>query len=136
MLSSKQVAVLQLVVDRIIPPDGDPGGWESGVGDYLARQFERDLKDVVDMYRTGLDALAAEAQALYGIDFAALTASAIDALLARLERGEVATTWTINPADFFVMLVNHSMEGYYGDPGNGGNRNGASWKMIGFEVTG
>jgi hypothetical protein len=136
MLSSKQLAILELVVDRIIPPDGDPGGWESGVGDYLARQFERDLKDVVDVYRAGLDALDGEAQAFYGTDFAALTASAMDMLLSRLERGTVVTTWTINPAAFFALLVNHSMEGYYGDPGNGGNRNGASWKMIGFEVTG
>jgi gluconate 2-dehydrogenase gamma chain len=34
------------------------------------------------------------------------------------------------------MLVNHTMEGFYSDPGNGGNRDAVSWKMIGFEVTG
>jgi hypothetical protein len=28
------------------------------------------------------------------------------------------------------------MEGFYGDPGNGGNRNAVSWHMIGFEVRG
>ena len=136
MLSSKQLVLLRLVVDRILPPDDYPGGWDAGVGDYLARQFTRDLKDVVTVYRTGLDGLDAEAHALHGTDFTGLTASAIDALLSRVERGEVLTAWSINPADFFTMLVSHSMEGYYGDPGNGGNRNGASWKMIGFEVTG
>jgi gluconate 2-dehydrogenase gamma chain len=34
--------------------------------------------------------------------------------------------------DFFNLLLGDTFEGYYGDPGHGGNRNGASWKMIGF----
>jgi hypothetical protein len=32
--------------------------------------------------------------------------------------------------------VEHSAEGFYSDPGNGGNRDNIAWKMIGFEVTG
>ena len=30
-------------MDRLIPPDEDPGAWDAGVGDYLAAQFENDL---------------------------------------------------------------------------------------------
>ena len=30
-------------------------------------------------------------------------------------------------------LVNHAAEGYYADPGQGGNRNRVSWRMIGFQ---
>ena len=35
--------------------------------------------------------------------------------------------------EFFGLLWRHVMEGYYGDPSHGGNRDGASWKMINFE---
>jgi hypothetical protein len=42
----------------------------------------------------------------------------------------------VEPALFFRRLVEHSMEGFYGDPGNGGNKNGAAWDMIGFRVRG
>ena len=136
LFSTQQQTTLQAAVNRIIPPDDYPGGWEAGVGEYLMHQFERDLKDAIARYQAGLDALEAEAHAHYGADFAALNAPSQDALLARIEQGKVTTAWPIDPAEFFTMVVNHSMEGFYSDPGNGGNRNGIAWRMIGFEVTG
>src|SRR5215468_1246008 len=135
MLTDSQIGVLKAVVDTIIPPDDYPGGWDAGVGDYLFRQFERDLKDVVDTYRKGLLALDAEAQATCGTGFAALTPDVREKLLANVEQGRLQTAWPVDPAAFFAMLVAHCPEGYYSDPGNGGNRDNIAWKMIGFEVT-
>src|SRR6185436_8419917 len=120
--------------DCLIPPDDHPGGWEAGVGDYLLRQFERDLRPQLEMYRAGLDALDQEAQARAGQPFAELMPEAQTALLEQIEQGQIMTAWAISPADFFRQLVDHAMEGYYGDPGNGGNRHMLAWKMIGFEV--
>lgn len=136
MLTTKQLATLHAAVDRIIPPDDFPSGWEAGVGDYLLRQFEHDLKAVSSLYSAGLDALDTEAQTIYGHAFAALDSDSQDTLLSQIEQGQVFSQWSLNPAEFFRMLVNHTMEGFYSDPGTGGNRDGISWKMIGFEVTG
>ncbi|MBI3697610.1 MAG: gluconate 2-dehydrogenase subunit 3 family protein, partial [Acidobacteria bacterium] len=36
-------------------------------------------------------------------------------------------------SEFFALVRQHTMEGYYGDPKYGGNRNSVSWKMIGFK---
>ena len=132
MLSPAQLATLHSLMDRIIPPDEDPGAWEAGVGDYLARQFERDLRDYVEQYRAGLDALEAEAQSSAHQGFAALPPAEQDALLRRIEAGDVVHPWPIDPARFFQAVVQHVAEGYYSDPGNGGNRDGAAWRMIGF----
>ena len=44
MLNQRQTEILEAMVNRIIPADQDPGGWDGGVGDYLFRQFEGDLK--------------------------------------------------------------------------------------------
>jgi Gluconate 2-dehydrogenase subunit 3 len=134
MFTELQRATLRALVDRIIPADDFPSGWQAGVGDYLARQFERDLRPQLDRYRLGLDALDAEAQAGAGLRFAELDAADQDALLRRVEAGAVAVPWPIDPAAFFHAAVEHAMEGFYSDPGNGGNRNGVSWRMIGFEV--
>jgi hypothetical protein len=134
MFSDIQTNTLQAVVNRIIPPDDWPGGWEAGVGDYLFRQFERDLNDAAETYRQGLDALEAEAQAAGSAGFVAIDAAAQDALLSRVEQGDVQTQWATDPAHFFVMLVDHCAEGFYSDPGNGGNRDEVAWIMIGFEV--
>ena len=136
MLTEQQLATLHALVDRIIPADDFPSGWQAGVGDYLAGQFERDLRPQLDRYRAGLDALDAESQAGNGTRFAELDAEDQDALLRRVEAGAVTTAWPTDPAAFFQMAVDHAMEGFYSDPGNGGNRNGVAWRMIGFEVRG
>lgn len=136
MLSQEQTTTLQAVVNRMIPPDDWPGGWEAGVGDYLFRQFERDLKSAVETYQQGLDALEAEAQAVYSRSFAQLSEAQQDSLLMQIERGEVQTEWQVVPAAFINMLAHHCAEGFYSDPGNGGNRGEIAWQMIGFEVRG
>jgi len=136
MLSERQLEILEAMVNRIIPADEDPGGWEGGVGDYLIRQFEGDLKHLVTFYALGLDALDAESRALYATSFDRLPTVLRDELLAHLEVGKIITVWPIDAAIFFRLVVEHCAEGYYSDPGNGGNKNAASWKMIGFEVRG
>jgi hypothetical protein len=136
MLTEPQRATLRALVDRLIPADDFPGGWDAGVGDYLDRQFAGDLIDVVDLYRGGLDALDVEARTAADVSFAALAPEAQDELLRRVEAGEVAADWSVDPAEFFRAATEHAAEGYYGDPGNGGNRGEVSWRMIGFEVTG
>jgi hypothetical protein len=136
MLTELQHTTLHALVDRIIPADDFPSGWQAGVGDYLAGQFERDLRPQLDRYRAGLDALDAEALAGSGARFAELDAAEQDALLRRVEAGTVSAAWPIDPTAFFRAAVEHAMEGFYSDPGNGGNRDGVSWRMIGFEVRG
>jgi len=132
MFSTSQLATLHSLMDRIIPPDEDVGAWEAGVGDYLMRQLNGDLRAELETYRAGLDALDAEAEAYAQTSFAALPPTKQDALLRRIEAGQVERAWPIDPAHFFQTVVEHVAEGYYSDPGNGGNRNGVAWQMIGF----
>lgn len=136
LLLPQQVEILQAVVNRVIPADQDPGGWDAGVGDYLFRQFERDLKAALPIYALGLDAIDAEARVDYASPFSRLPPSLQDDLLAHIEVGKVSTLWQIDPVAFFRMVVDHCAEGYYADPGNGGNKGSVSWAMIGFEVRG
>jgi hypothetical protein len=56
MFTGRQLATLGALVDRIIPPDDFPSGWEAGVGAYLERQLSRDLQPWIETYRAGLDA--------------------------------------------------------------------------------
>jgi len=135
MLSEKQTEILEALVNCIIPADEFPNGWDAGVGDYLFRQFEGDLSDKVAVYKNGLSSLEDEAQAIYGKGFASLAIDEQTALLTNIEKGQVQGGWAIDAAEFFAMAVDHCTEGYYSDPQNGGNRNGISWQMIGFEVS-
>ena len=127
-----QQTTLRAAIDRIVPPDQFLGGWEAGVGDYLARQFTGDLAALIGQYEAGLDALDATARRMHAAPFAALPIATQDSLLSQVEMGAAGAEL----AQFFALLVTHTMEGYYGDPGNGGNRDAVAWQMIGFEVRG
>ncbi len=132
LLTPNQQLVLIALMDRIIPADQDMSASEAGVSDYLARQFAGDLHAYVETYRAGLDALQAEAQASTRAGFTDLPPAEQDALLQRIEAGDVVHAWPLDPSGFFQAVVQHVTEGYYSDPGNGGNRGAASWQMIGF----
>ena len=133
MLTSNHWNILRSLMNRIIPQDDFPDAWEAGVGDYLSRQFERDLRSQVENYRLGLEKLETESQAFAGKGFTELDTSVQDVILSRLEAGQVTLSWLVDPTEFFHMVIEHVMEGYYSDPGNGGNRDSIAWQMIGFE---
>jgi gluconate 2-dehydrogenase subunit 3-like protein len=132
-LSSQQQQTLRAAVDRIIPPDDYPGAWESGVGDYLERQFEKDLRPMLDNYRAGLTSLEAESIERFQQGFSLISDDERDIVLSCIEAGEVLTVWEVEPRFFFDLLVNTTAEGFYSNPEQGGNRNAVSWAMTGFE---
>ncbi|MDQ3175443.1 MAG: gluconate 2-dehydrogenase subunit 3 family protein [Acidobacteriota bacterium] len=80
-LTEEQQHTLRAAVDRIIPPDDYPGAWQCGVGDYLARQFESDLRPMLDDYCAGLSALEAESVARFQQTFVLLSEEEQDTML-------------------------------------------------------
>jgi Gluconate 2-dehydrogenase subunit 3 len=135
LLTATQRATLDALADCLIPPDDDPGAVEAGVVEYLLRQLSGDLAPLAALYRSALDALDLEAQAAAGMPFASMPAEAQAELLRRISQGEGVTDWGVDPVAFLQIAAEHAAEGFYSDPGNGGNRGRAAWRMVGFEVT-
>ena len=121
-LNTIQISVLRSAINRIIPADDFPSGWDAGVGNFFAQLLTIETQYLF-AYQQGLNQIEAEAFLMFRSEFAALEPEQQDILLSRTE------------ADFFNLLVSQTMEGFYSDPGNGGNKDGIAWKMIGFEVT-
>ena len=129
-------ATLEALLDRLIPADETPGALAAGVDGYIVAQLRGDCAGEAPSLILGLVQLDAEAAAISsGISFAGLTAAQQDGLLSRLEMGSSATTWPagINAIAFFNRMVELAHEGFYADPGNGGNRGAVSWRMIGYD---
>ena len=133
-LTGVQQQTLRAVIDRIIPPDDFAGAWDTGVGEYLARQFESDLAPQLAVYCAGLDGIEAEALVRFHSSFASLTPDQQNKTLLNIEAGEVLASWSVPPPRFFELLVNTTAEGYYSEPEQGGNRDAISWAMTGFEA--
>jgi len=132
-LNEVQLRTLTSAIDRIVPADDYPNASEAGCLDFLVRLIE--LEHLEDTYRAGLDGLEVEAQRS-GRSFADLSPEQQDDLIRKCEVMIRRTGWEVSPRQFVELLARQTIEGYYSDPGNGGNRGGIAWKMVGFEVRG
>jgi gluconate 2-dehydrogenase gamma chain len=143
-LSAAEVGVLDAAVRRIFPGDAaDPGAAEAGVLTYLTRALAGPERGLLELYRAGIAGLDRRAVGTYGAAFAELPDSCQDALLAELDaefEAQLAAPAQAGPdADpaaaepyFFAVLCEHTLQGMFADPGYGGNRDGAGWRLIGF----
>ena len=132
-LTVDEARTLAAISDQIIPTDEDPGAAWAGVVTYIDRQLCGPLEHLRTSYRQGIAAVDQSSRVLYGSDFATATAQQQVELLTLMEqRRAPAEAWEqIGSAEFFELLVDQTMQGFYGDPRHGGNREGVSWKMLG-----
>jgi len=135
-LTQRQLATLRAAADRIVPPDETCGAAEAGAEEFILRLLAQELSGELGSYLAGLDGIESESQAHYSRSFAELTAGEQDAVLTAMEENRVKADWVVSPQIFFRKLAENVLEGFYADPGNGGNRDGVSWKMMGYRAEG
>jgi len=130
--SIDEARALASMVDQIVPPDQDAGAVWAGVVNYIDRQLCGPFEALQPVYRQGLGAVDQTSQSTYGKVFADLESQQQIELLGRLEDGKAFTAaWKeLSSSEFFRYVVDHTMQGFYGDPRHGGNRDGVSWKML------
>jgi gluconate 2-dehydrogenase gamma chain len=126
-----QAALIESIAEQMIPTDDSPGGKAAEVVFYidgvLAGPYGKFYRN---NYEEGLAMIDAESQKQFGGVFASVGSDHQAAILQSLQAGHSRRE---SRHEFFGLLWRHVMEGYYGDPAHGGNRDGASWKMINFE---
>ncbi|MDT0343497.1 gluconate 2-dehydrogenase subunit 3 family protein [Streptomyces litchfieldiae] len=125
---------LRALVDRLVPADDHPGGWAAGIREFLPGALAGHARADAPLVDAGLARLDAEAAARHGAaGFAALPPEAADAVIADLLEDRPAADWgEVAPAAFLRAVIRLCAQGYYGDPGNGGNTGGATWRAIGY----
>jgi gluconate 2-dehydrogenase gamma chain len=123
---------LEAIVARLIPSDANgPGALEAGAARYIDRALGDAFAVWRDAYAGGLAAVDSYARQSGGKPFAELPPSAQDAVLRDLEQN-TATGFTPNAATFFELVLGHTLEGTFGDPHYGGNRDFVGWELIGY----
>jgi gluconate 2-dehydrogenase gamma chain len=144
------------IVDRLIPADElTAGGKDLGCAVFIDRQLagpyghfgglymkgpfqhgtkEQGLQSEVtpaEHYRKALAALDAHCRQAFGKNFAALLDAQKDAVIKDLEDDTLKLAEG-SGQDFFKQILNDTHTGFFADPIYGGNKDMASWKMIGF----
>ena len=144
-------------VARLIPADDTGhGAIEAGVPEFIDRQMEGPFGHAAtwythgpfigspaefdyqgklsprEVYRAAIAAIDTQCKKHFaGKTFAQLEVAEQDKLLKALESGALPLHGNIGKA-FFGFLLQNTKEGYLSDPIHGGNKDGGSWKMIGF----
>jgi gluconate 2-dehydrogenase gamma chain len=133
-LSVNEARSLAALCDQLIPPDGDPGADWARVVNYIDIQLCGPYRHLRGEYRDGIAALEQTSRQKWNQFFAQLSNEQQFELLSALEKGKAPSELWKKPRAqaFFEVVLSHTMEGYYGDPRHGGNRDHASWKMVGL----
>lgn len=133
-LSAGEVKTLEALADQIVPQDDFPGAVEAGVVRYIDNALSTGQGDRLLFYRAGLAAVNEASRAEYKKVYHELPFDRQTELLEKIEMGKApGKLWEKVPQrDFFRILRLHTLEGYYGPPQYGGNKDYISWKMVGF----
>jgi len=123
-LSEAQARTLTAICDQIIPADDFPSASQAGVLTYIDRQLARHYRRHRNTYRDGLAQADSMSRQRFGKGLPELSQQKQFDLVATIEKENTA---------FFNLVRSHTLEGYYGAPRHGGNRDAVSWKMLGMD---
>jgi gluconate 2-dehydrogenase gamma chain len=123
-LGESELATLEAICEQIIPADQDAGAAWAGAVKYIDRQLAGFYRGYCQVYRLGI----AEADRRAGGSFARASSARQFEILQAMEKDEYTT-------EFFNLVVSHTMQGFYGNPRHGGNRDYCSWHMLGVPVS-
>jgi gluconate 2-dehydrogenase gamma chain len=109
------------ICEQIIPADQDPGAHDAGVVNYIDLQLTNHFKQHRDTYRQGLAKVDAISQGKHARRFVELSFAEQTGVLRQVQK---------EAKPFFELILAHTMQGFYGDPRHGGNRDAVSYKML------
>ena len=119
-LTPAQMKTLVAFIDRLIPRDDlGPGAVDAGAQIYIDRVLAGPNANEKASFVQGLEAVDASARRIHGAALADLPAE---------KRDQVLTAMVGDP--FFNRARRLTLEGMFGDPYYGGNKNFAGWDLI------
>ncbi len=118
--------------EQIVPADKDAGATEANVVNFIDKQLVGPYTRFQEDYHKGIKSIANASNSLYQKKFYALDWPVQTSFMLKMEKGELPDKiWEGgNQRQFFRLLLDHTMQGFYGSPRHGGNKNYVSYKMM------
>ena len=133
-LSADEADLLEAIADQLIPEDEHgPGAFAAGAVVYIDRALGGALSDSREAYRGGLAAFERYCRSSRGAPFRELSHVDQVSALIDVETGAATgarTGFAGSSGAFFGMVRSHVLQGTFGDPYYGGNRNFVGWDLI------
>lgn len=116
---------VESIAAQIIPTDDTPGAREVGVLYFIDRSLHTWAAPVAEAFRTGLRGF----QSHFAAEHTNGTFAAADSAT------QIAFLIEVEGSEFFANIRLLTLLGMFASPSYGGNRDGAGWKLLGFEDT-
>lgn len=131
-LNRREAATVDAFTSEFIPSEeGSPGAMEAGVTTYIDRALAGFMRDLQSTYRRGLATLDAFTAQRFETTFAGATGEQRAELMREID--DLARNRPEHfLGQFFRIVREHTVQGYFGDPAYGGNRETVGWKLVGF----
>lgn len=123
-LKQIDAATLTAICDQIIPADDFPSSSQAGVLTYIDLQLMGHYRRHQKTYRDGLKQANELSRSRFGVDLGRASAQ---------QQFEIVNVLEQQNKTFFDLVRAHTMQGYYGNPRHGGNRDAVSWRMLGLD---
>src|SRR6476661_125727 len=156
-LKPLEVPFVEAVVDHMVPKDElTPSGTEIGIATFIDRAlagswgkgdrlymqgpwakgtpnqgYQLPLTPA-ELYRAGIEGSNVYCRKTFGQTFDKCTAEQKEMFLKDLSGGKITFTGGLAGRAFFNVLYQTVIEGMFGDPIYGGNKDKIGWKMLGF----
>jgi gluconate 2-dehydrogenase gamma chain len=152
-----EAAFVEALVDHMVPKDeltgsgtdlginvyidrALAGAWGQGARFYAKGPFGKGTANQgyqlpltpAALYRAGIEGANTYCRKTYGKAFDKCAAAQKEAFLKDMSGGKVTLPGGLAGRIFFGVLYTNVMEGMFGDPIYGGNKDKAAWKMLGF----
>jgi gluconate 2-dehydrogenase gamma chain len=128
----EEASCVTALCEQIIPRDDSPGATDAGVIHYIDRQLAGIFHYNQETYRSGVKNIQAYCTREKGKTFEYLDFDEQTRLLKMLESNQLKETeWPQGKSsDFFNLVRSHTMQGFYGSPIHGGNKDYMSFEML------
>lgn len=131
-LTEQESILLDALAEQIIPTDKWPGGRDAGVTNFIDKQLVGPYTRYQETYRKGLMAIQETCKDKFHKRFEELPWEDQTRFMETMEAGKMeGEHWKEGfDSQFFRLIGDHSLQGFYGSPRHGGNKNNISYKMI------
>lgn len=130
--SDEQSDCIGAICEQIIPTDEYPGAVDAGVVNYIDKLLYQRFPELKERYVAGVHAIDTYCNDTHGNLFARLNWDLQTTILREMEAGKLPEVYwkDFSQQSFFWMVRNHTMQGFYGPPHHGGNKDYVSYRMM------
>ncbi len=134
-LTPNEAEAVVAIAEQIIPADRSPAKRTRVLSISLTNNSQGSTAAIRQRIVTAFVAVQASCQDKHGKRFENLSWDSQTELLKAMEAGTLpAEFWEpVSAREFFRLVREHSMQGFYGSPRHGGNRDYVSYRMMGLE---